>query len=101
MYVVTVDFFIKPAYQAEFRREMLANAATSVNNEAGCSQFDVTVAADNPNHIFLYEIYDDEAAFKTHLASEHFQQFDQKTRGWVEDKRVGTFYRLVCPGSGK
>ena len=80
---------------------MLANAATSVNEEQECYQFDVTVASDDPNHIFLYEIYKNEAAFKVHLGTEHFQQFDQKTRGWVQDKQVRTFCRLANPAIAK
>jgi quinol monooxygenase YgiN len=45
---------------------------------AGCRQFDVCESADG-SQIFLYEIYDSEAAFKAHLATDHFVRFNELT----------------------
>ena len=39
-------------------------------------------------HVFLYEIYRDRAAFDLHLASDHFRQFDQRSRDLVLSKTV-------------
>ena len=41
-----------------------------------------------PTHVFLYEIYRDRAAFDLHLASDHFRQFDQRSRDLVVSKTV-------------
>ena len=41
----------------------MRDAAASVRDEAGCRQFDVAQDASKPEQFFLYEIYDDEAAF--------------------------------------
>ena len=41
MYVVTVEFVIKPEQVEAFAPLMAANAAASVRDESGCSQFDV------------------------------------------------------------
>ena len=40
--------------------------------------------------VFLYEIYDDRAAFDAHLASPHFRAFDAEVGPWVQDKQVET-----------
>ena len=40
-----------------------------------------------PNHLFLFEVYDNEAAFKTHRASEHFKKYAAVTANMVA-KRV-------------
>lgn len=93
-YAVTVVFVSKPEFRADFRREMIANAQASRTREPGCRQFDVCESADGAT-IFLYEIYDDEAAFKAHLASDHYQRFNAATTPWVADKRVQTFLRLA------
>jgi (4S)-4-hydroxy-5-phosphonooxypentane-2,3-dione isomerase len=93
-FVVTVVFVAKPEHRDAFRKEMIANAAASLAHEPGCSQFDVCESADGAT-IFLYEIYDDEAAFKAHLATEHFQRFNAVTTPWVAEKRVQTFSRLM------
>ena len=91
-YVVTVVFRAKPGHREDFRREMIANATASRTREPGCRQFDVCEAPDGT--IFLYEIYDDEAAFKAHLGTGHFLKFDATVKPWLEHKQVTTLRRL-------
>ncbi|MEZ5842464.1 MAG: putative quinol monooxygenase [Hyphomicrobiaceae bacterium] len=94
MYVVVVFFEAKPAHLAEFRHALLINARKSVEDEPGCRQFDVAADPLDENAFFLYEIYDDEAAFKAHLATDHFKLFNEATAPWVASKRVLT-YELI------
>lgn len=93
MYIVTVSFQIAPAHLGEFMPAMQANASESVASEPGCHQFDVCVSLDDPNRIFLYEVYEDARAFQAHLATPHFQAFNQRTAAWVESKQVQTYQR--------
>jgi autoinducer 2-degrading protein len=93
-FVVTVVFIAKPEHRDAFRAAMLENAHASRTLEPGCSQFDVCEKPDG-SEIFLYEIYDDEAAFKAHLATDHFKKFNAQTTPWVSDKRVVTYSRLA------
>jgi autoinducer 2-degrading protein len=97
MYVVTVDFFVKPTHLPAFREEILKNARTSLDLEPGCHQFDVTVSKNDPTHIFLYEIYDDAAAFSAHLQTTHFKQFSATVADWVENKQARMFVLLPQP----
>lgn len=99
MFVITVEFTIKPAHIAEFMPAMIANAKASLDNEPGCHQFDVCVAVDDPNRIFLYEIYADRAAFDHHLATLHFKAFDARARDWVLSKIVKSWQTAVATGS--
>jgi len=92
-YVVTVAFRVKPEFRGAFRDAIVENASASVAREPGCSLFDVCEKADG-SEVFLYEIYDDEAAFKAHLATDHFKRFDAQAAPWVLDKRVLTYNRL-------
>jgi len=94
MYAIIVDFEIKPDRLAEFLPLMAENAAASMREEPGCQQFDVCQGPDTPHRIFLYEIYDDRAAFETHLASAHFRRFDAATREMVTAKTVRALNRL-------
>ena len=55
MYVIIVDFEIKPDRVANFLPLMQENAAASVRDEPGCHQFDVCRDPDAPHRIFLYE----------------------------------------------
>ena len=93
-FVVTVVFVAKPEHRDDFRREMLANAKASRDTEPGCRQFDVCESADGAT-IFLYEIYDSEAAFADHLAAPHYKHFAALTAPWLTEKKVATFVRLA------
>lgn len=88
MFVVTVMFQIKPDHIHEFAEAMQANAQFSKDKEEGCYRFDVCKDPDDPNSIFLYELYTDRAAFGLHLESEHFKTFDAMVADWVESKAV-------------
>ena len=91
MFVVVVFFEVKPEHVSDFKSAILDNAAASVGDEAGCRQFDVAQDASNPEQFFLYEIYDDEAAFKAHIETTHFKSFDAASAPWVADKKVMTY----------
>ncbi|MEC8245269.1 MAG: putative quinol monooxygenase [Pseudomonadota bacterium] len=94
MYVITVDFEIDPARIEEFLPLMKANAASSVSDEPGCHLFEVCQDPEAPHRIFLYELYDDRAAFEAHLASTHFKAFDAATADMLLAKSVRAFARL-------
>jgi autoinducer 2-degrading protein len=96
MYVVIVDFVAKPGHVDAFRAAMIGNARTSLASEPGCRQFDVSVAPDDPAKIFLYELYDDLAAFEAHLQTAHYRDFDAKTAPWVAAKSARKLQR-ICP----
>jgi len=89
MYLVAVTFRIKPEHAAQFAARIQQQATDSLT-EAGCRRFDVWQAPADASVVFLYEIYDDRAAFDVHLASEHFKAFDAEVSDWIADKTVET-----------
>ncbi len=91
MYVITVEFEIDSEPVERFRDEMLLQAANSLSNEVGCRFFDVCFAPNAPTHCFLYEKYDDRAAFDAHLATGHFAHFDKTVAPWIKSKTVCTW----------
>ena len=94
MYVVIVDFKIKPERLAEFMPLMVENARASRETEPGCQVFDVCVDPKDKTTVFLYELYDDRAAFDAHLATSHFKRFDAAVASMVAAKTVRTLTRL-------
>lgn len=96
MYVVCVEFEIKPGSVADFRAAMLEQARNSLEREPGCRYFDVAEARDSRPVFFLYELYDTEAAFKLHLDSQHFRDFDARVKPWIERKSVSIFDRIYA-----
>jgi quinol monooxygenase YgiN len=95
MYVVIVDFRIKPERLAEFMPLMLENARASLETEPGCRVFDVCVDPKDKTSVFLYEVYDDRAAFDAHLAAAHFKRFDSAVAPMVASKAVRLLERLT------
>lgn len=79
---------------------MLANAKASLANEPGCRQFDVCVSAQDAASLLLFEVYDDAAAFQTHLESPHFLSFDDKSVGMVTQKTVRSFFLPALSAAG-
>jgi quinol monooxygenase YgiN len=88
MLVICVEFEIMPRHLDDFLVAMRKNAAQSHALEAGCQQFDVCQDQQNPNTIFLYEIYDDEAAFEAHKSAPHYHEFNHAIDGMVVKKSV-------------
>lgn len=96
-FVVVVDFELTAGAGDAFRDLVAANARASARTEPGCRRFDV-VELDGPaGRVLLYEIYDDEAAFRAHCGTAHFAAFDAASAPLVVRKTVlrGT---LTCEG---
>mgnify|MGYP001799846413 CR=1 FL=1 len=92
MFAVTVIFDIHAGRMEDFLPLMLTNARASRDTEPGCQQFDVCREGDR---IFLYEIYDDRAAFDAHLATDHFLSFDAAVADMVAEKRLETYASVM------
>lgn len=95
MFAVVVTFEIKSAEFATFMPLMKANAATSLKDEPDCHQFDVCTDPSKPDHVFLYELYTDKAAFDMHLVSPHFIAFSKATSAMITGKTVNTYTEVA------
>ncbi|MBS7663418.1 antibiotic biosynthesis monooxygenase [Pseudomonas lalucatii] len=72
MYCLLLKTRLKPGCFDAFMAAMGVNAAASVRDEPGCLTFDVLRDRGDPQLVWLYEVYVDEAAFAAHLRSAHF-----------------------------
>ncbi len=87
-YVVTVEFDVAPGQFDAFLRLMIENAEISRRDEPGCRRFDVCRPHNIENRVFLYEIYDDEAAFQAHLLTSHFKSFAIATKEMIVARKI-------------
>lgn len=94
MLVIAVEFRIKAPQAEAFLARVQRQAADSLEQEPECHRFDVAVDPQDAARIFLYELYDDDAAFARHLESAHFRDFDAETGDWVEEKTVSKWTLL-------
>ena len=94
MLAVCVDFEIDPASLDAFLTIMQKTAADSLANEVGCHQFDITQDLQNPTKIFLYELYDNAAAFDIHKKASHYLEFNQLVSEMVTAKSVRLLQKI-------
>lgn len=87
-FVVIADFTIKPGMREAFVEVAKVDAAASVANEPGCRRFDVNTPRDGGDRVVLYEIYDDEAAFKAHLETPHLAAFRDGIAELIVDRTI-------------
>jgi (4S)-4-hydroxy-5-phosphonooxypentane-2,3-dione isomerase len=87
VYINAVDLDINPADMPKFLAAVKENGAAAVT-EPGCREFNISVLAKDPNHVFLYEVYDNEAALNTHRATDHFKKFAAATKDMVTGRNV-------------
>jgi (4S)-4-hydroxy-5-phosphonooxypentane-2,3-dione isomerase len=95
MYVIVVDFTIRREHRATFHAAIVENARLSRETEPGCRQFDVCTDPGDATRCFLYELYDDEAAFQAHLKTAHFLEFDRASVSWVTAKSARALTRAA------
>jgi len=91
MYAVIVRCHIKPENLADFQAAINDNARHSVLDEPGCRRFDVVQVDDDPTLIWLYEIYDDRAAFEQHITMPHFFRWRDASKDWFAEPNQVTF----------
>jgi len=94
-YAVCVTFVVKEGAMQDFLPLMRRNASMSLSSEPACKQFDVLTDPSRPSEIFLYELYDDRAAFDFHLKSDHFRQFEAEAKDMIATKTVATYRSVV------
>ena len=56
--------------------------------EPGCSEFDITVSRKDPNRLFIFEVYDNAAAFDVHLKSDHYKKYAATAKDIVAKREV-------------
>jgi len=87
VYINAVDLVVIPSEMPKFLEAIKENGANAVK-EPGCREFNITVLANNPNHVFLYEVYDNEAALNAHRQTEHFKKYQAATANMIADRNV-------------
>ena len=97
MIALLVTIRIQPPHREAFMEAMLDDASHSVQDEPGCLRFDVLEDPDDPNRIFLYEVYRDEDALEAHRRAPHFLRWKHATRNWFDGEPVVELAAMVYP----
>jgi (4S)-4-hydroxy-5-phosphonooxypentane-2,3-dione isomerase len=99
VYINAVDLVVIPSEMPKFLEAIKENGANAVK-EPGCREFNITVMANNPNHVFLCEVYDNEAALNTHRQTEHFKKYQAATANMIADRNVRAMSLIAFNSKG-
>jgi autoinducer 2-degrading protein len=83
LYVNAVDIDIVPGQIDNYLAALKENGAASVKEESGCRAFEITVSQKDPNHVFIFEVYDNAAALDAHRQTDHFKKYAATTKDMV------------------
>ena len=84
MFAIFVTIDIREEFRDRFIQESYGDARGSVGDEPGCFRFDISQDPDNPDRFYLYEVYEDEAAFQAHQTYPHYLTWRSAVADWFD-----------------
>ena len=79
---------IDPAQLAAYQTAVKEEIADSVRLEPGVLAIYSVAEKDHPNRLHFFEIYANEAAYKSHIASAHFQKYVKTTKSMIVSRTL-------------
>src|SRR5271170_2188736 len=83
LYVNAVDIDVAPGEIDHYLAALEENGAASVKQEPGCHAFNIAVSQKDPNHVFIFEVYDSAAALDAHRQTDHFKKYATITKDMI------------------
>ena len=83
---LVVDLKIADGQLDAFLARAREHAAACLAEEEGCLHFDILVPLDGSSRVFLYEVYADQAAVDTHLATPRMAQYLEDTKAMITER---------------
>jgi len=100
LYISAVDIDVVPGQVDAYVAALKENGAAAVN-EPGCREFNITVSQKDPNHVFIFEVYDNAAALDAHRATDHFKKYVATTKDMIAKREVRPFWSVAMNMKGK
>ena len=90
MYIIMAPLQIKEGHREEFIKATVEDAQGTLNDQPGCVRFDVIQDGGDPNRIWVYEVYKDEAAFQAQVQSPELAKWRAAVEGLRDEGPPGT-----------
>lgn len=74
---IWVKFTLPEGTMDKFMEAAHHDAEHSMADEPGCQQFRILVPDDEPNTVYFFEVYDDEAALENHRKQPHYAVYSK------------------------
>jgi (4S)-4-hydroxy-5-phosphonooxypentane-2,3-dione isomerase len=99
LYINAVDIDVVPGHIDKYLAALRENGAASVH-EPGCREFNITVSQNDPNHVFIFEVYDDAAALDAHRQTDHFKKYVETTKDMIAKRDARHFSSVAMNMKG-
>ena len=99
-FVAAVDLDIAPGQIDAYIAAVKENGAAAVK-EPGCREFNISVSEKDPNHVFLFEVYDNAAALEAHRATDHFKKYAATVKEMVAKREIRVLSSVAFNSKGK
>lgn len=97
--VNAVDIDVVPGQIDAYLAALKENGAASVH-EPGCREFNIAVSQKDPNHVLVYEVYNDAAAAQAHRETDHFKKYAATTKDMVAKRELRVFSSVAMNMKG-
>ena len=88
LYINAVNIDVVPGQIENYLAAIKEVGAAAIKTEPGCSEFNITVSQKDPNHLFIFEVYENAAAFDAHLKSDHYKKYAATAKDVVTKREV-------------
>ena len=85
---IYVEYDVKPECRDTFERVIRAHAEGTLEDEDGCTHFDVLIPQDDIGKMMVYEVYRDAEALAVHNRSPRLPQVRKDYEDLITGKRV-------------
>lgn len=85
-----VDIDVMAGQIDNYLAALKENGAASVH-EAGCREFDIAVSQKDPNHVLIFEVYENAAAADAHRQTPHFKKYAAATKDMIAKRDARNF----------
>jgi len=89
-HILVVEYDIAPGEIDKYLAAVKELGAATVK-EPGFRQLSITISKDDPNHVLLFEAWDNAAAHAAHVKTDRFKQYQATTASMIAKRNVRTF----------
>ena len=99
LHILVVEYDIVPAEIDKYLAAIKALGAAAVK-EPGCRQLSIAVSQKDPNHVLLFEAWDNAAAFDAFLATDLFKKYQATVGNMIAKRDIRTYSSVAMNFKG-
>lgn len=99
LHILVVEYDIVPADIDKYLTAIKELGAAAVK-EPGCRQLSIAVSQKDPNHVLLFEAWDNAAAFNAFLATDLFRKYQATVGNMIVKRDIRTYSSVAMNFKG-